>query len=313
MVENTEIRKILIDQGSLQKYGKTFHFASQVFSSMMMSKIARLYQFCRFVDDCADLLEPELAKKTLTEIQRHIDSESVENPELTALINELESYGVHRSDLSTLNEGALFDVQEQKVGDQGDLLRYCYKVAGVVGLMVSPIIGVKSRASSVYAVDLGIGMQLTNICRDVLEDANNGRSYLPLNEVESCGLSIQIMSNKGETPVNLKQLVKKYLDIADVYYTSAFSGYAYIPLRPRLTILFAGEMYRAIGTKLRKSDFAVLSGRTYLSKREKLWVCVKSLAKVLSPKFWFKGSHEPKLHGSLKGLPGIHESKESFA
>ncbi len=348
--------KIKNPETMLFDHGKSFHFASQVFSKKVFIRVTYLYAFCRFVDDTADEQSADQAQVDLQKISSVLNSEVLvddsffgnfteqfpgkfvgnlvkdfddnksnqindnsddfsetgleqDQISLVSLVEKLESYGISKSYLNILVEGALFDVNKKTIQTQSDLIRYCFHVAGVVGLMMCPLIFVRDRKAHAFAVDLGIGMQLTNICRDVLEDAKNERIYLPsldLKEknVNLFGLTsqIKITSDSGNEIANLKELVKRQLDLADVYYKSSFKGLAYIPLRPRFAILLASNIYKAIGDKIRKQGYNVLSGRTYLSKTEKVWVSIKAFFKVFHKNFWVAGSHDPRLHVYIQDL-----------
>lgn len=254
-------------QKIMAHHGKSFYFASLIFSDQSFFKVSSLYAFCRYVDDCADELKPDEATIALKNIQYHLD-----NPqhisELQNSISKLESFGVQRKYMNELLQGALFDVEGKKVQTEEDLNRYCYLVAGVVGLMMCPLIGVKDDKALEHAIALGMGMQITNICRDVLEDTQNGRNYIPSSQL------------------TLEENLKNLLDQADKYYFKAYAGLGYIPFRSRLCILVAGEVYRAIGTKIRKNSYNVLAGRTYLNIFEKIFVVVKTLPQLLTTSFW---------------------------
>jgi phytoene synthase len=303
-LKTTESEKVMA------KYGKTFYFASRFFKAEMRIKIFHLYSFCRYVDDCADELSKEESHVALNEISSHLDGKSNQNTELSSMIKSLNTYGVTNRQMSILLEGAFFDLRGEHIHFKSDLIKYCYRVAGVVGLMVCPILKVQKDEASYYAVDLGIAMQITNICRDVLEDAKNNRLYLPENELNKYGLSLDHLKKNLKTPDALKDLVKKYIITADQYYESAYSGLSYIPFRPRLVILIAGEMYRAIGKKIAKQGYNVLSGRVYLSKGEKIRVALKALTRVFTRSFWSASSHTESYHEDLNGFPGVHFSKE---
>lgn len=300
--------KIKNPETMLFNHGKSFHFASQVFSKNVFIRVTYLYAFCRFIDDTADEQSLEQAQVDLQKISNLLKPESTNIDLFSAptldlnqegqnqvsneidfndLVTKLQSYGVHKSYLNILVEGALFDVNKKSVKNDKDLIRYCFHVAGVVGLMMCPLIHIKDKKAYPFAIDLGIGMQLTNICRDVLEDAQNGRIYLPELNLKS---------------IDHKQIVRKYLDLADVYYRSSFKGLAYIPFRPRMAILLASNIYKAIGDKIRKNNYDILSGRTYLSKIEKIWVSVKCFIHIFNKNFWIPGLHESKLHIYIQDL-----------
>lgn len=293
----------------MQKHGKSFYFASQIFGKEQMGNISLLYSLCRYIDDCADELEPEESKRELQKLQNAFDGKESDQ-RLSQMISRLQNLGVKPAYLSELMDGACFDANGGHIDTRKDLLIYCYKVAGVVGLMMNPLLGVINKEAAPHAVDLGVGMQLTNICRDVLEDAQNGRNYLPTNELKEAGLDIKDLAIKGTTPTPLKIIVKRYLNIADEYYESALKALGHIPLRARLAILIAGEVYRAIGQKIAHNNYEVLNGRTFLNTTEKLLVSAKAFIRIFTPSFWRgANSHESELHTELSGLPGIKERK----
>jgi phytoene synthase len=197
-------------------------------------------------------------------------------------MKEVEGWGVRREQIRELLLGAEFDVRGGEILNEKDLMLYCYRVAGVVGLMMCPLIGVTSSKAHPHAVDLGIGMQLTNICRDVKEDGCRGRSYLP--------------GAESLSDLELKIRIKKTLDVADLYYKSAYEGLSYIPFRPRFVIFLAGELYRHIGLKIRRNNYDVSGERIYLNLAEKIIVTLKSILKLGKSFFWKPHNHNHELH-----------------
>lgn len=294
-VENYLERK---PQAVMAQHGKSFYWASRFFNKKMLHDVATLYTFCRYVDDLADECEPKIATQQLGSLLDNIDTNESNFSDIFGKDKISAEYA------KELLDGALFDVNQGKIINKDDLIVYCYKVAGVVGLMMTKVIGVKDIEANAFAIDLGLGMQLTNICRDVLEDAKNNRTYLPLDELDFEKINIERIQIQGSTPKALKKIVSYYLALADTYYESATSGLHYIPWRARFVILLAARLYQAIGHKIRYNNYDVLNGRTYLNSFEKLLISVKVIFEFLllskNPK-----NHKPHLHLSLKGLPGI--------
>jgi phytoene synthase len=289
----------------MSMHGKSFYFASMVFSKKRLFKIATLYKLCRFIDDCADELEKAESKRAIYNIISDLDNPD-RDTKFNKLVREVEAWGVERPYIKELVVGAHFDAEGGRIYKMNDLMLYCYRVAGVVGLMMCPLIGVSDKRAYPHAIDLGLGMQLTNITRDILEDAKMGRIYLPEDKVHSLGQSLLTLSIKGRTPEELKTLVKSILDTADNYYLSAYEGLSYIPFRPRLVILLAGEVYRHIGQKIRRDGYNVLDGRTYLSLGEKLVVTFKTMGRLASSYFWNPKRHSKNLHNFIKEVPGAN-------
>lgn len=287
----------------MASHGKSFFWASQFFSKSQLHNVSVLYTFCRFIDDLADENKPEVAEVELLKISNQLQGH-IGHP----FIKKVLSLGVKTEYINELIDGALFDTRKGIIKSHEELLVYCYKVAGVVGLMMCPVLGVRDKKGHAHAIDLGVGMQLTNICRDVLEDAQNHRYYLPLDELNEIELTKEDLKKKGADQLQLSNLVKKYLLLADKYYESGLKGLAYIPFRPRLAILIASSLYRAIGLKLLMDDCLVLKGRTYLNKKEKLINTIWALKGIFKPSFWIKGEHDLRLHKLLKGLPGVEST-----
>jgi len=269
----------------MKKHGKSFYFASLIFSKSDLLKIARLYKLCRFIDDCADELPESESSLAISSIFYDLDHPESSTP-FNLLLNEVEQWGVKRVHLKELLVGAQFDVSGGVIQSEKDLFLYCYRVAGVVGLLMCPLIGVTSERAYPHAIDLGIGMQLTNICRDISEDSQMGRCYLP--------------GGKGLGQSELKILIRQTLDKADQYYNSAYDGLSYIPIRARLVIFLSGELYRHIGLKIRRNNYEVFGVRTYLNLGEKFIVALKSLFKLGKSFFWNPKNHKTKLHSMIE-------------
>ncbi len=289
----------------MKKHGKSFFFASQVFTEEQLQKVAELYRLCRYIDDLADEHEPNFALEKLGELKEQITKNELKGINATIVIPVLSS-GVERSALIELIDGALFDLSEKEILSLQDLLIYCYQVAGVVGLMMCPILNINDKKARRYSIDLGIGMQLTNISRDILEDALNDRCYIPSSILKENGIEKQYLKRQDMTNKELKAVVKFLLNIADKYYESSRRGFSFIPLRARFAILFASEIYRAIGKKIAKNNYDVLQGRVYLTKVEKVLVSMKSLRFAFSASFWTDYPHKSNLHQLINHMPGTN-------
>lgn len=277
--------KAIIKEKSLAKHGKSFHFASRIFDGDTIRKVTLLYAFCRYIDDCADNEDPKTGRPKILAVQSILQGKK-DTSELSALVDEVVSLGIEKENIFALSQGALFDIDGRKIEDEADLIQYCYLVAGTVGMMMCNLFGVRSKRAHQHAVALGIAMQLTNICRDILEDACAKRTYVPLSMLKTHQLSPNALSAQGPTPKELKVIVDKMITMAERYYELAYEGLAFLPVRIRIAILVAGEVYRSIGRKIRFNDCEVLQGRTMLSTREKLLVTIKALPRLFSPTFW---------------------------
>ena len=191
------------------------------------------------------------------------------------------------------------DQQNVRVTDEKELIDYSYKVAGTVGLMMLPIINTKDAEARKHAIDLGIAMQLTNIARDVYEDAKMNRLYLPKEWLGQVSVSDLIDNKLDDQKKRLIELsIKNLIELSDKFYANGFSGMKFIPLRTRLAIFFAAKIYKGIGEKIKSGGYVYKLERIYLNKLEKLWITIISIPEFLFLKNIFK-SYKP-IRGSYK-------------
>ena len=183
-----------------------------------------------------------------------------------------------------------------------ELLRYSHAVAGTVGVMMCKLLGCKEKDAYAFAVDLGIAMQLTNIARDVLEDANMGRRYIPEEWLSNPISVTEIAIGKSDIKKTIADAIKNLLTLSEKYYISAFAGIKFLPLRSRLAIIIALRIYREIGIKLSKKQYNWWEGRTIISRGAKLLLTIRSIGDLF---FLKSNKHDESLHIHLKGLSGV--------
>ena len=293
----------------LATHGKTFNWARRLLGRDTGLLAAELYAFCRHVDDIADGDAPGGAA-LLARIAAALDGQVPPPDAETRQFLELAAQtGINLQAAKSLLTGLLFDQGEVALPDEEALLLYAYRVAGTVGLMMAPILGSRSAAADRHAVDLGIAMQLTNIARDIAEDAGMGRRYVP---AAWCGgataqdIAASLADDNAARPA-LQQAAAKLLDLADDYYRSGYAGLAYLPLRAHLSIGVAGYCYQAIGRKLRRNGLAYWRGRTVVGVGGKLLASFASLA-TLRHRRRGKRGHNQALHRALRGELREHGS-----
>lgn len=282
--------------------GKTFHWAKRFLGEQAGEKAAILYQFCRLADDIADGAD-HLAANLIATMRDAIFDEAVQAPDFVRkFLAFADRNGIERQAIHDLLTGMMHDQGNVSVATEDELIRYAYRVAGTVGIMMLPLIGSSDRKARAFAIDLGIAMQLTNIARDICEDAEMGRRYIPATICND--MSPRLIRRGRLIPMHRKQLQKSadyLLRLADRYYESAYRGLAYLPLRSHIAIAIAGYCYQAIGHKLKRRQYSVWQGRTVVSLAEKMFVSVKSLVslrhRVLPPK-----PHARELHQALSGI-----------
>ncbi len=241
-------------QEVLRMHGRSFHFAQLFLARETAAAAARLYAFCRYVDDIADEASDQAsARRVLEEIAEDFKTKTRSCRRVADMLDLCASVGIDDRIVDDLLSGVLSDTFTVRVESERELLEYCYKVAGTVGIMMSPLLGCRGANALPHAAALGIAMQLTNIARDVAEDADAGRIYLPSDWIGDFDPS-QIKSGGNR---RIKEAVARILLLAEQFYQSGEVGLNHLPRRSRLAILIAARTYRAIGTEIAKRDFAL--------------------------------------------------------
>ena len=284
----------------LAKHGKSFYWASLFLGSQLADSCAQLYQFCRFVDDLADGDLPN-REESLEDIRAHLDGSDKDiGNEVEAFMQLSKDNNIPLIAARELLDGMLKDQQPTAVNDEAELLRYCHAVAGTVGLMMCRILNCKEQRADSFAIDLGIAMQLTNISRDVLEDAQMGRRYLPASWID---LPASVIANADiACQQQVADAAERMLDLAENYYQSALIGIQLLPLRSRLSITIALRVYRQIGWVLKRRGLLWWQGRVFVSKSEKMLLSILSLKDLIPVRV---PAHKKELHQHLHGLVGI--------
>jgi phytoene synthase len=261
----------------------------------MHQNAAICYAFCRLVDDAVDEAPgARAARYEIERIEAMLRGETPRLPIVDAYVQLAERAGFGLGPAWDLLEGVRSDLAEVRIGTDAEFLQYCYRVAGTVGLMMCGVLGVKERAARRNAVALGIAMQMTNICRDVLEDAERGRVYLPLARLSGVHLShsdvLCSAERNGTAGVpavarsGVSEVVRSILDWGDSFYEAGANGYGFIPPRPRLAIMVASSLYSEIGAVLRSRGCDPFAGRARVSLFKKVVLTMRSAMT------WFNGA-----------------------
>lgn len=294
----------------LAEKGRSFHWARRLLGKSHASRATRLYGFCRYLDDIADeTTSPETARARLSAASRDIAAGCSADPVIHDGIRLMSSCRIPPAIAQELIAGLVFDLDPVRIPDEAALLRYCYRAAGTVGVMMCGVLDVSEPAAYAHAIDLGIAMQLTNICRDVSEDAASNRRYLPASLIGDVAPAELIAPAPVRQPL-LREGVAVLLNRAERYYSSGESGLSYLPLRARSGILVAGRVYRAIGTRLRARDCDFWTGRIAVTDSRKAALTARALLSApCRESFWRKpAGHNADLHAALHGLPCIGTS-----
>ena len=269
-------------QNYLSVYAKSFNWAGFFLPKNILIKCSVLYDFCRTLDNIADQNNSlEKKKEEFIKFKEEFSSKSKNNIIISNMIDLIRSENINSSIVYDLFDGIESDIKANvKIKSYKELLIYCYRVAGTVGLMMAKIMKVKNRNSLKSAINLGIAMQLTNISRDVIEDKNNDREYIESNFL----------------------ILKNTIHKADNFYESSFYAIKDIPLICRFSIIVARRVYREIGRKILKiSDFEnyKCSGKVYLNNFEKLIQTFFSLGDIFKLMFTTKNTNLTVIDHSL--------------
>ena len=270
---------------TIQHHSKSFAFASKLIPPDVRGHVEVLYAWCRHVDDAIDLAELDDQGAVLIQLHAELDAIYSDQPctddTLVAMRHLVNKFEIPRLYAEDLIAGMEMDVQGVVYQDLDTLLLYCYRVAGTVGLMMGHVLGVRQPAALENALHLGIGMQLTNICRDVHEDWARNRLYIPHDILTRHGADALPASLGSGLHPNYREAlaasVGELLDLADRYYKSGDRGMYDLSFRTAFAVRAARRIYAQIGAALRERDCDVLSGRVYVSKSEKYRLALRAL------------------------------------
>lgn len=261
---------------------KSFATAARLFDARTRQSAMMLYAWCRHCDDVIDgqLLghgqvggdrssgEPRL-ERLIELTERAYAGERMQEPAFAALQQVARRHRVpHELPLEHL-AGFRMDVQGHRYHSLDDTLPYCYRVAGVVGLMMAQVMGVRDEATLDRACDLGMAFQLTNIARDIVEDARIGRVYLPDDWLVEAGIPADEILLPAHRPA-LAGLAARLVELAEPYYLSATHGLRDLPLRSAWAIATAHGVYRQIGIEVTARGAAAWDSRVSTGRGQKL-------------------------------------------
>jgi 15-cis-phytoene synthase len=273
----------------LAQRAHTFSFASKLLSADVRRDVQIVYAFARWIDDVADATELETSRKQAFiydvvaqlsfAVPRHGDHPFVAQLKAVALRRGLDLRYARE-----LAQALAADSDGRRIEDEEALIAYCYGVAGTVGALTAPLLGAPQDSRVMRcAIDLGIAMQMSNIARDVFEDAGMNRCYLPLDWLRSINSPHHLLAELSQQDQdNLHNAVTRLVKLARRYYERADEGIAALPSRSRGCILVASRLYQAIGEKVVLTSFARWrSTRICISLPEKIARAVWALSRPL--------------------------------
>jgi len=264
------------------KSGSSFYYSFLFLPPLKRRAITALYAFCREVDDVADECHDIAIARTKLAWWRNevsnIFAGRPEHPVGQALAPLVLEFGLPAAEFDEIIAGMEMDLTQNRYADFDQLKLYCHRVAGVVGLLSARIFGYQDVRTEAYAHDLGLAFQLTNIIRDVGEDARRNRIYLPLAELTRFGVSEADILHGRETE-NFIKLMAFQGERANQYYAQAFSELPAIDRKNQRTGLIMAAIYHAVLDEVRQDGYHVLNQRISLTPLRKLWIACRTWLK----------------------------------
>lgn len=278
----------------IERGSKSFAAAARLLSPEVRDSVYLLYAWCRHCDDVVD--GQELGHRIAGQINGHNGARHDAEPDLAAvqarvarlqeltraacrgeadelpfqaLARVVAAHDIPERHPLELIEGFWMDARGTHYASLDDTLVYCYHVAGVVGVMMAMVMGVRDEETLDRACDLGLAFQLTNIARDVIDDWHVGRIYLPADWLADAGIPADAIADPDRRD-EVWRVTLRLLDEAEHYYDSAYHGLAALPGRSALAIAAARQVYREIGRLIRNRGAEAWGNRTVVSRRRKL-------------------------------------------
>ena len=270
-------------QDKTAKSGSSFYYAFLFLPPQRRAAITAFYAFCREVDDVVDeTTDPGIAATKLAWWRREVASAfrgTPTHPVMRALMLHTEAFKINEAHLLAVIEGCQMDLDQTRFLDFAVLTRYCHLVAGVVGEVAANIFGSTDDSTTAYAHKLGLAMQLTNIIRDVGDDARRGRIYLPMSELQRFEVkAAEVLTRTAPFGYSERftALMKFQAERAHGFYEEAFALLPDADRAAQKPGLMMANIYRTLLREIETDNFQVLHQRTSLTPLRKLWIAVRT-------------------------------------
>ena len=259
--------------------GSSFYYSFLFLPPQRRKAITALYAFCREVDDVVDeTSDPHIAATKLAWWRQEIanlHAGTPHHPVTKALAPHVQSFGITLERLNEIIDGMEMDLTQTRYLDWPNLERYCYRVASVVGLLAASIFGYRDARTLEYAKNLGLAFQLTNIIRDVGEDARKNRIYLPMSDLQQFGVPAADILQAKESPA-FHKLMAFEAARAREHYEKAMAALPPDDRKPQRPGLIMAAIYRTLLEEIERDGFRVLTQRTSLTPLRKFWIAWKT-------------------------------------
>jgi phytoene synthase len=269
-----------------KKYAKTFYFASLFLPKEKQCASYAVYAICKISDEAVDDPQDKSLPSDLAKIEGMIETAygrgPVDNPLVSAFRHSVKKYNIPKDYFNELIAGMHMDLNKNRYASFDELYLYCYRVAGVIGLIMLKILGYDGARAEEYAVKLGVALQLTNITRDIKEDFARGRIYLPQDEMKKYNVSEE---NIRDARLNegFASLLKFQIERARSFYAYAGAGIRFLNgTRSRFVILAMKEIYAGILDEIEKNRYDVFSRRAYVNNVKKYAIALTLIGKGCS-------------------------------
>jgi len=280
------ISPTVMARATIAHHSKSFALASRLLGSRVRDQTAIVYTWCRRADDAVD--EGDAVEDVLLRLHSELGAAyrgEACDPVLAAFGRVARAREIPIEYPCELLAGMAMDVHGTTYHTVDDVIGYAWRVAGVVGLMMTHVFGCADEVAMVHAAQLGIAMQLTNICRDVAEDWQRGRLYLPDDLLAPHGAANLAAELGRPLPVAAHAAIaattRDLLGLADRYYRASARGIPLLPRRAALAVRAARDIYAAIGGRIARADYAVTAGRAVVSTSTKLALVAGAVTRTL--------------------------------
>jgi len=266
------------------KSGSSFYYSFLFLPTEQRHAIMALYAFCREIDDVVDeCKEPAIAQQKLDWWRGEVEAlynGRAQHPVTIALSSALSHFSIQQQHMLALIDGMQMDLYTNTYQDFDELYQYCYRAAGVVGLMSAEIFGYQNQETLKYAEYLGIAFQLTNILRDIKEDYTRDRIYIPANDFQQFSLTpAELIANQTRDAEKIQAFLKFQAERAQSWYEKAFHHLSAEDRRNQRSGIIMAAIYNKVLGKITRRPDAVLSSRVQLSPLHKLWIAWRTYRK----------------------------------
>jgi 15-cis-phytoene synthase len=275
-------------QQKTARSGSSFYYAFLFLPPERRAAITAFYAFCREIDDVVDEIDdPSVAAMKLAWWRKEVASSFAgqpSHPVMKALIRHAPIYNITEPHLLAIIAGCQMDLEQSRFIDYASLARYCHLVASVVGEVAANIFGRQEATTLAYAHQLGLAMQLTNIIRDVGDDARRGRIYLPVSELQKFDVKAHEILNRSAPfgySDRFTQLMTFQAQRAHQHYEQALAQLPQIDRKSQKPGLMMAHIYRTLLRDIERQNFQVLHQRTSLTPLRKLWIALRT--------YWSRG------------------------